>query len=355
LIIGMSLASGINPVNTLVVFGLMEILTALFYGIPMPVQPLKAVAVLVIAGNIAPSTIYGAGLSIGIVMLLLSFSGMLERLNNWIPRSVIRGIQLALGIKLLILALFRYIPSQQTAGIILALVCAAIIMLLANNRRCPPAVPVLVLGIVYALVFNANDLPWKETTIGFALPRLQYPSLADIVQGFFLLSLSQIPLSLGNSIFATQTVANDLFPEKRIRVRTLGFTYAALNIIAPFVGGIPVCHGAGGLAGHYFFGGRTGGSVIIYGSFLIAMGLIFAPHLQMIAFLFPLPALGVILAFQGFTLMRLAGDIFVNYRSLAIVTLVCAVAVFAPHGFLFGMIIGIAADKAICRFSASAL
>ncbi len=47
LLTGMILASGMHPASVLTVFGLAQIGSALFYGIPMPVQPLKAVAALV--------------------------------------------------------------------------------------------------------------------------------------------------------------------------------------------------------------------------------------------------------------------------------------------------------------------
>ena len=44
----MILASGLHSSSVLVMFGLMQMVTALSYRMPMPVQPLKAVAVIVI-------------------------------------------------------------------------------------------------------------------------------------------------------------------------------------------------------------------------------------------------------------------------------------------------------------------
>ena len=91
-----------------------------------------------------------------------------------------------------------------------------------------------------------------------------------------LLAIPQIPLSLGNSILATRQIAEDLFPEKHIGVRKLSLTYAVMNLVNPWFGGVPTCHGSGGLAGHYTFGARTGGSLIIYGSLFLILGLFFA-------------------------------------------------------------------------------
>ena len=94
----------------------------------------------------------------------------------------------------------------------------------------------------------------------------------NVVTGFIVLALPQLPLSLGNSILATHQIARDLFPDVRLSVRKVGLTYGAMNLASSFLSGVPVCHGSGGFAGHYAFGGRTGGSVVIYGAMFIALG-----------------------------------------------------------------------------------
>jgi hypothetical protein len=48
LIVGMILAAKLDPASVLTLFGAMQLLTGLIYGLPMPAQPLKAMAVLVI-------------------------------------------------------------------------------------------------------------------------------------------------------------------------------------------------------------------------------------------------------------------------------------------------------------------
>jgi hypothetical protein len=103
------------------------------------------------------------------------------------------------------------------------------------------------------------------------VPILRLPSLGSIVTGFLLLALPQIPLSLGNSLYASKQIIRDYFPQKEIPLRKIGFTYSLMNILSPFFGGIPVCHGSGGLAGNYVFGPRTGGSIVIYGSLYLVM------------------------------------------------------------------------------------
>lgn len=339
LLAGMILASGIHPASVLTVFGLAQVASAVFYGIPMPVQPLKAVAALVIAGGISAPQIFGAGLSIGLMMLALTATGLLDRLRAIIPKAVIRGIQLGLGFKLALLALSRYIPSDGGAGLILAAVCAVVILVLLNNRRCPPALPVVGIGLVYAFCFKSGAGTWQES-FGFALPQVVRFSASDVLQGAVILALPQIPLSLGNSLFATHQMAGDLFPERRVSLRTIGYTYSTFNLIIPFFGGIPVCHGSGGMAGHYVFGGRTGGSVLVYGLMLVTFGLFFGNGFDKLVHAFPLPVLGVILFTEGCMLMRFVRDAVPNRFHLAIAGLTAISAVTLPYGFLVGLVAG---------------
>src|SRR6266446_9672925 len=117
LIVGMILAAKLDPASVLTMFGLMQLLTGLTYGLPMPAQPLKAMAVLVIAGRANANVLYGGGLAIGIVMFFLAVTGLIDWLAEFIPKSVVRGIQFGLGLQLAILALTDYVPSDGRAGL----------------------------------------------------------------------------------------------------------------------------------------------------------------------------------------------------------------------------------------------
>src|SRR5690606_1237588 len=134
--------------------------------------------------------------------------------------------------------------------------------------------------------------------VGFSLPALQVPSPESIVTGFFVLALPQLPLSISNSVIATDRTLRDLFPARKIGVRKIGLTYGLANVAMPFFSGIPLCHGCGGLAGHYAFGARTGGSVVIYGSLFLALGLFFGGVADHAIRIFPQPVLGVVLLFE---------------------------------------------------------
>jgi len=105
LIIGMLSVSDLNASTVIIIYGILQILTAVVYGIPMPVQPLKAVALIVITQKIGSGDIFGGGLAIGIIMLVLTLSGLLGYLNKVIPKPVIRGVQFGLGLQLCLLSL----------------------------------------------------------------------------------------------------------------------------------------------------------------------------------------------------------------------------------------------------------
>lgn len=347
LIAGMVLASNLDVAGVFVMFGLMQILTGIVYGLPMPMQPLKAMAVLVITQNIQSSVLFGAGFAIGLVMLVLSLSGALEWLAVKIPACVVRGIQFGLGLSLASLALTKYVPSMGYDGYVLALIGFVIMVVLLGNRRAPPGIFVIGLGLLYAIFFKV-DLNSLSSGIGLRLPQFSLPGAGDILTGFVLLALPQLPLSISNSVIATNKTVHDLFPERKISVKKIGMTYALINLVMPFFKGIPVCHGCGGLAGHYALGGRTGGSVIIYGSVLAVIGLVFSQAFHQVIQFFPQPILGVVLFFEALTLMLFIRDQAQNKRDTAIALLVAVICLTMPQGYVVGLMVGTALYYSPC-------
>src|SRR5262245_29865218 len=207
LIVGMILAAKLDSASVLLAYGLMQLLTGFYYRLPMPVQPLKAVATLVITQHIAADVIYGSGLAIGIAMLIIAGVGALDWLVRVVPKSVIRGIQLGLAIQLSSLALRDYVGSESIRGYILAGLAFAVSLALIRNRRVPAALVVVGLGLVYAFVFKLS-VGELIGSAGLHLPQLHVPTPADVATGFVVLALPQLPLSLGNSILATRQIAS---------------------------------------------------------------------------------------------------------------------------------------------------
>ncbi len=339
LVVGMILAAGLHSPSVLVMFGLMQWLTALTYRIPMPVQPLKAVAVIVITQGVSPEVLYGGGLAIGIVMLLLTVTGGINFLARVVPKAVVRGLQLGLGIQLALLALREYVQADGSRGYMLAAAAFVIIVALYGSRRFPPALPVIVLGAAYAMVFKLTGTDFVGAA-GFTLPQTRTVSAEHVMTGLLVLALPQSPLSLGNSILATRQVTEDLFPDRAIGVRKLSLTYSVMNLVNPFFGGVPTFHGSGGLVGHYTFGARTGGSIIIYGFIFLVLGLFFAAGFEKIVQVFPLPVLGVLLFFEGAALMSMVRDQVADSRSMLIVAITALIANGLPYGYAIALVVG---------------
>lgn len=335
----MILAANLNPVSVLTVFGLMQIATALRYRMPMPVQPLKAMAAIVIAQKLPAAVLYGGGLAIGICMLLLCVTGLIEWISRHVPKPVVRGIQFGLGLQLAGIALRDYVQADGAAGWWLAGIGLAVTLLLIGRRRVPSAVILVALGATYVFAFKLHpgDLPGP----GIHFPEWHVPSGGDIWIGFLLLALPQIPLSIANSVLATRQLAEDLFPEKHVTAAGISWTYSFMNLINPFLGGVPTCHGSGGMAGHYAFGGRSGGSVVIYGVLYLVLGLFFGSGFGTIVQVFPLPILGILLLFEAITLLALLRDLAERREDFAIAVLVGVIAGSIPYGYLVGLVIGV--------------
>ena len=338
LIAGIILATQLDPAGVFLAFGLAQIVSGLLYGLPMPVQPLKAMAVVVIAGHATGGQLQLAGLMIGALMLGLTYSGLLDRLQKLIPVPVVRGVQAGLGIVLARTAL-GLAGREGVGGWIAAAAAVGLLIWLRRHHRVPGALLVVGAGAVWAACYRID---WNVLAHGFgwsppvpaALPWDQW------FAALTLLVLPQVPLSLSNSVFATQQTVTDLFPEKTVSLRGIGRTYGVINLLSPWLGGIPMCHGCGGLAGYYALGARTGGSVIIYGSLYLLIGAFFSGAFQEVLRVFPAPVLGAVLLVEAGVLIFLLREVVRSPFLLGLAVTVALVCVFAPQGYLTGMIAG---------------
>jgi MFS superfamily sulfate permease-like transporter len=282
-------------------------------------------------------------------MLFLTLSGLLEKMATWVPKCVVRGIQFGLGLSLASLALKTYIPSMGWGGYALAGAGLMIMLSLWGNRRFPPGLPVIAIGVVYALM---GDVRLSTIVDGWAitLPTVHQPSFNDLLTGFAVLALPQLPLSISNSVIAAEQTIRDLFPDRQASLRKIGLTYSLINLTAPFLGGIPACHGCGGLAGHHTFGARTGGSVMIYGMFYLVLGIFLSGCVHEVLKIFPQPILGIVLLFEALTLLALVRDQAHSVRDMTIALLVGVLALAVPQGFVVGLVVGTSAFYGFKRF-----
>src|SRR5262249_46092369 len=120
LIVGMILVAGLDAASVLIMYGAMQLLTGLLYRLPMPVQPLKAVAITLITAKgvtkIPPNILYGGGFAIGATMLVLTLTGLMDWIGRVVPKVVVRGIQFGLGLQLVTLAMTDYVKRDGATG-----------------------------------------------------------------------------------------------------------------------------------------------------------------------------------------------------------------------------------------------
>ena len=349
LLVGLILTAGLEAGDALILFGLMQLLTGFVYRMPLPVQPLKAMAALVITQKLGGDLLFGAGLAIGLAMLFLTLTGLIGVAARLTPRNVVRGVQFGLGLQLSLLALREYVPAEGGGGYALAIAGFVLTVALLGHRRYPAALFVMALGLIYAA---ALKLDWGAVAAGAGihLPQPRLPEAKSVWAGFLVLALPQIPLSLANSILATRQVAEDFFPDRPLSVQRIALTYSVMNLINPFFGGVPTCHGSGGMAGHYAFGGRTGGSVVLYGAIYLILGLFLSGSFAEVIHLFPRPILGVMLLFEGLTMLALVAETAAGPRAEFVVALLVGLAcVSLPYGYVIGLGVGMALTGLIRR------
>ncbi|MBN2437766.1 MAG: putative sulfate/molybdate transporter [Deltaproteobacteria bacterium] len=338
LAIGYIAVCGLDPAGFLVMMGLANIATGLVYKLPMPIEPMKVLAVVAIAQHWTPSLIYASGFAMGVVWVLFAATGVIGRLAKITPRSVVRGIQATLGILLAVEAL-----KMISTGWVLGVVAIAIVLTLRESRYAPAAVVLMLLGI--AIVAFQGKLPSVEL-IRFTLPPLTGFSPKEVWDSLMLAGFAQIPLTITNATIATSALIGTYFPDRPVDVGRLSWNQGIMNLLTPFFGGMPMCHGSGGLAGQYYFGARTGGTNLIEGAIEIALGLFLAAAIAVLFSAFPMAIIGAMMFLVGIELTKFARDVRPG-RDLIPLVITVAVSLLANMavGFLAGLAVHYGMEK----------
>lgn len=309
LLVGMVTVCGLQLGPTLITSGVANVVTGLTFGIPMPVQPMKAIAAVAIDEGLNEAQILTAGILTGLVILILGLTGLIDTLARKIPKSVIRGLQLALGLKLLT----KGIDMIATSGAIIAwdsiamgVIAVSIVLLLYFSRRFPGALIVFALGMV--ALYAEQPALFSGLSLG---AQWQIPNLLNVNDwqtGLVRGAIPQIPLTMLNSVVAVCALSFDLFPKQGAPPRQVATSVGLMNLLCCPLGGMPVCHGAGGLAAQYRFGARSGGSVVMLGMAKIMLGLLFGGTLLSLLQAYPQSVLGALLLFGGLELALVCRD-----------------------------------------------
>ena len=333
---------GMEPFGILFAFGVALIVCGAYYRTPMPVQPMKAAGAVAATqaaqtAIITPAAVVGAGLATGVIWLLLGLTGTARRVAALVPPFVVVGIVLGLGMAFMI----EGIKMMATGWLIAAIGLGGTILLL-TNRIFPAMFLLLIFGAVCGLI--ADPALWQKVagvTIEFRAPTFALSDLTlhDFFLGLVFLALPQLPLTLGNAIIATAEENNRLFADRPVDENKLSSSTGILNLFGASVGGIPMCHGAGGMAGHVAFGARTGGATVILGVVLLAVALFLSGSIQTLLSIFPPAVLGVILFLTGAQLALGSCNFSTNGGERFITLITAAFCIWnVGIGFLVGMI-----------------
>ncbi len=330
LAVGYIAVCGMDPTGMLVMMGAANIATGLIYKLPMPIEPMKVLAVMAIAQQWRPSLIYASGFAMGIVWLLMYLTGAIKLVARYTPREVIRGIQVSLGLLLAMEAL-----GMVATELFLAVLSVVIIVFLRDSRRAPASIVLVALGVLLVFLREGSAaLP----AISISLPSIERFTFGEVWESLVLAGFAQVPLTATNAVIATSALISHYWPDKRVPESKLALNMGIMNLIMPFFGGMPLCHGAGGLAGQYFFGARTGGTNILEGIWEISLGLFFGASIATIFGAFPQAITGAMLLLVGLELIRFAKDLPMEARSLsAAVTVLVSVFSNMAFGYAAGM------------------
>ena len=322
--------NGMNPAGLFIMLGLTNIALGLIYKLPMPLQPKKIIAVTAISQKWDPSLIHASGFGLGILWLFLSLTGLLQKLVKITPDFIVRGIQLALGITLAVQAVKWAVPSPW-----LGVLAIALVVLLRDNRYAPASLVLMALGV--GIVAWQGNMP-NSWDFSLTLPPLSIPKLQDVWKAMLLAGFAQIPLSITNAVIAPAALIREYFPEKAVSEKKLLLNMGWMNVVSSFFSGMPMCHGAGGLAGQYYFGARTGGASILEGLIEVAIGLFLSRSIADIMANFPMPLIAGMMLMVGFQLARTVRKLRGWELGLAIGTAILSVFTNIGIGFIGGLL-----------------
>ena len=325
-VVGYITLNKMDPLGILVAFGMFKIFVGLYFKTPVPIQPMKAIGGMAIthAGTITPGMIWGSGIFTGLFWLIMGLTGAITWIEKITTRPVVRGIMLGLGLSFVVegLGMMRGDPLIAIGGGIITLV-------LLNSRGFPAMLALLGYGIVIAFVQKPQLLgELSQLSIRFRWPELTLGKISwqDLLAGFVILGLPQAPLTLGNAIIGTCAENNAHFPDKKVTAKTISIDHGVMNLVSTCIGGVPMCHGAGGMAGHIRFGARTGGALVILGMIVLFTGLFLSDSVSLLFQFFPRPILGVILFFAGIELAMVIKDIRLRRQNLFVLLVTAGTA-----------------------------
>lgn len=309
------LVNGLDAGAVLLCAGLLYLGAGLWFKVPFPVQPLKALAAIAVAEGLHPGVIHAAGLEMGLLLLLISLGGLANAVARIFTKPVIRSLQLGVGILLGVAAwklvakppdVFSGVPSTPWP-MLLGAASLFGVWWAARDRRYWAAVAILVVGIAVTVVAAHPSLDGPS----FHVPSIGLPPVAAFGTAFWLLVIPQFPLTFGNAVVAVNDLAHEYFGQaaRRVSPSRICISDGLGNVVSGLLGGMPMCHGAGGLTAHVKLGAKTAGMNLLLGGTLVAVGLLFGLQVPVLLGLLPVWALAGFLAYAGLRHASLVRDL----------------------------------------------
>ncbi|MCX5903127.1 MAG: putative sulfate/molybdate transporter [Proteobacteria bacterium] len=325
-VVGYITINKMDPLGILVAFGLFKIFAGLYFRTPIPIQPMKAIGGMAIShpGMITPGMIWGSGIFTGIFWLLMGLTGAITWIEKITTKPVVRGIMLGLGLSFITegLVMMKEQPLLAIGGVVIT-------FLLLSSKRFPAMLCLLGYGFVMAVIQRPELIrELSHLSMRFRLPELTIGKISwkELLSGFVILGIPQAPLTLGNAIIGTVAENNSHFPDRKVTAKTISIDHGVMNLISTSIGGIPMCHGAGGMAGHIRFGARTGGALVILGVIVLLTGLFLSDSVALLFQFFPRSILGIILFFAGLELTLVIRDIKLKKENLYVLIVTAGIA-----------------------------
>ncbi|MFP4445871.1 MAG: putative sulfate/molybdate transporter [Desulfosudaceae bacterium] len=361
--IAMILFNGLNALGVFLSIGVFFILSGAYFGVTVPVQPMKVIGAYAIATAMSPDQILASSLLLGGLLLLIGLTGAIDLIRRLTPQAVIRGVQLSTGALLIaggvrfIMGTSRYQDLQQAAephlafqsigiipiSLVIGIIAAIVTLLLLNNKKFPAGIVVVAGGLIAGLALGARFD--AGGSFGLHLPAILpfgFPGKADFTFALLVLVLPQLPMTLGNAVLAYTDLSREYFGHGSARVtnRRVCVSMALANFFSFALGGMPLCHGAGGLAAHYRFGARTAGSNLLVGGLFVVLALLFGSDVTGLLNLLPMAVLGVLLIFAGAQLALTIMDLR-ERRDFFVAALILGITLAAnlAAGFIAGMVV----------------
>ncbi|CAM8658927.1 MAG: putative sulfate/molybdate transporter [Actinomycetia bacterium] len=297
--------NGLDVGSVLLLAGLLVVSAGLVFRIPFPVQPLKALTALAVAQRLGPDVIHAAGLEIGIVLMLMSLTGLATLMSKLFTKPVVRALQFGVGWLLVVTAVklvvnppavFVNSPSSRT-GLLLAAATVVVVVIAAWRRWYLLSIALVVAGVIVTLLVEQPSFGGPSID----LPTFSIPPWSVFGTAFVLLVIPQIPLTYGNAVVGVSDLAREQFGERARRVSParVALVCGLGNVASATFGGMPMCHGSSGLSAHVRMGAQTWKMNAMLGGTLITLGVFFSDQVLEMFGLLPVWVLGGFLAYAG--------------------------------------------------------